>query len=245
MAGASVVGMTQTSTASTVRGGVELPVLQGLGLHKAFGSTVALDNVDLAVEAGGSVAIMGPSGSGKTTLLHVLAGILIPDAGAVRLRGRDVHSLSVERRTELRRTEYGFVFQSGQLLPELTAVENVALPLMIAGTPRRRAVAAAQQWFAPLGLDGRTGQRPGEMSGGQAQRVAIARALVARPGVVFADEPTGALDRDTGDQVMELLVRSHRDTGAALVVVTHDQEVARWCERVVQVRDGRIVGDSR
>ncbi len=220
-------------------------MLQGLALGKVYGSTVALDAVDLSIDAGESLAITGPSGSGKTTLLHVLAGILRPDSGAVRLHGRDVHHLSEDARSALRRTEYGFVFQSGQLLPELTAGENAALPLMLAGVSRREAVAEAQRWFGPLGLDGREGQRPGELSGGQAQRVAIARALVARPSVVFADEPTGALDQVTGAQVMELLSRTHRDSGAALVLVTHDVQVARWCDRTVEVRDGRLVAGWR
>lgn len=231
-----------TDTATATTGG---PVLQGRAVRKVYGSTVALDGVDLSIDPGESVAIMGPSGSGKTSLLHVLAGIITPDGGTVRLWGRDVHHLSEDRRSALRRRDYGFVFQSGQLLSELTAVENVALPLMVAGMRRREAVAEAQRWFGPLGLTGRTGQRPGELSGGQAQRVAIARALVARPSIVFADEPTGALDQGTGGEVMELLSRTHRETGAALVVVTHDPQVARWCDRIVEVRDGHIVGGPR
>lgn len=238
--------MTPTAAADTsmmTTGGT--PVLRGIDLCKAYGATVALAGVDLDMAPGESIAIMGPSGSGKTTLLHVLAGIIQPDSGAVRLHGRDVHHLSEDQRSALRRTDYGFVFQSGQLLGELTAVENVALPLMVAGVPRRRAVTQAGCWFAPLGLAGREGQRPGEMSGGQAQRVAIARALVAGPSVVFADEPTGALDQATGAEVMALLSRTHRDSGAALVVVTHDPRVARWCDRVVEVRDGRLAGGPR
>ena len=221
------------------------PVLQGIGLRKAYGSTKALDGIDLDIRAGDSIAIMGPSGSGKTTLMQILAGIITPDSGIVRLRGTEVQGLSEERRAKLRRTDYGFVFQSGQLLAELTAVENVALPLMVAGTPRRQAVAEAQQWFEPLGLAGREGQRPGELSGGQMQRVAIARALVARPGIVFADEPTGALDQETGADVLRLLTQTHQRSGAALVVITHDPQIARWCQRVVEVRDGQILAGSR
>lgn len=224
---------------------VDPPVLRGIDLQKSYGATVALAGVDLDIAPGESIAIMGPSGSGKTTLLHVLAGILQPDGGVVRLHGRDVQHLSEDQRSALRRADYGFVFQSGQLLGELTAVENVALPLMVAGVPRRRAVTQAGCWFAPLGLAGREDQRPGEMSGGQAQRVAIARALVAGPSVVFADEPTGALDQATGAEVMALLSRTHRDSGAALVVVTHDPQVARWCDRVVEVRDGHLVDGPR
>jgi len=221
------------------------PVLQGRELRKSYGATVALDGVDLDIVAGQSVAIIGPSGSGKTTLLHVLAGIVTPDSGTVSLRGSQVQQLSEERRSALRRTDYGFVFQSGQLLDELTAVENVALPLMVSGMRLRQAVEQASRWFGPLGLDGTQGSRPGELSGGQAQRVAIARALVHRPGVVFADEPTGALDQATGGQVMQLLTRTHRQSGAALVVVTHDLGVAGWCDRTVEVRDGRLVGSTR
>ncbi|HST82464.1 MAG TPA: ABC transporter ATP-binding protein [Kineosporiaceae bacterium] len=237
--------MTSTTAAVTPVPVGGAPVLQGRGLRKSYGSTTALDGVDLEIRAGDSIAIMGPSGSGKTTLMQVLAGIITPDSGVVRLRGEDVQGLSAERRAKLRRTEYGFVFQSGQLLAELTAVENVALPLMVAGIHRKQAVAQARAWFAPLGLDGREQQRPGELSGGQMQRVAIARALVTRPGIVFADEPTGALDQETGGEVMELLTRTHAENGAALVVITHDPQVARWCGRIVEVRDGKIMAGSR
>jgi len=237
--------MTMSGNPTTPLPTTDPPVLQGLGLRKAFGTTTALDGVDLEIRAGDSIAIMGPSGSGKTTLMQVLAGILTPDSGIVRLRGDDVQDWSPERRARLRRADYGFVFQSGQLLAELTAVENVALPLMVAGTARRQAVAQARGWFAPLGLDGCEDQRPGELSGGQLQRAAIARALVTGPSVVFADEPTGALDQETGHGVMELLSRTHQDSGAALVVVTHDPQVARWCRRIVEVRDGQIMGGAR
>ncbi|GAA4086411.1 MULTISPECIES: ABC transporter ATP-binding protein [Actinomadura] len=217
------------------------PVLVGDGLVKRFGPTVALDGVGLAVGRAETVAIMGPSGSGKSTLLHCLAGIMKPDAGQVRLLGQRVDTLGERRRSELRRTRFGFVFQFGQLLPELPAVENVALPLMLGGTPRREAVTASRAWFGPLGLAGMEGRRPGELSGGQAQRVAIARALVTRPAVVFADEPTGALDQRTGYETMRLLVEATRQNDASLVLVTHDPNVARWCDRTVEVRDGRLL----
>ncbi|GLZ13544.1 ABC transporter ATP-binding protein [Actinomadura sp. NBRC 104425] len=217
------------------------PVLIGEGLIKRFGATVALDGVGLAVGRAETVAIMGPSGSGKSTLLHCLAGIMKPDAGRVLLLGQRVDTLGERRRSELRRTRFGFVFQFGQLLPELPAVENVALPLMLGGTPRREAVAASRAWFGPLGLAGMEDRRPGELSGGQAQRVAIARALVTRPAVVFADEPTGALDQRTGHETMRLLVDATRGNGASLVLVTHDPNVARWCDRTVEVRDGRLL----
>ncbi|MET8161004.1 ATP-binding cassette domain-containing protein [Sphaerisporangium sp. NPDC005289] len=219
-------------------------VLHGLGLRKSFGSTVALAGVELMVHQGEAVAIMGPSGSGKSTLLHCLAGIMKPDAGEVHLLGERIDNLGERRRSALRRTRFGFVFQFGQLLPELPVDENVALPLMLGDVPRAQAVRQARSWFGPLGLAGMEGRRPGELSGGQAQRVAIARALVTRPAVVFADEPTGALDQATGHDTMRLLVEATRHNDASLVVVTHDPHVARWCDRVVEVRDGHILPTS-
>jgi putative ABC transport system ATP-binding protein len=216
-------------------------VLVGRALAKRFGQTVALGGVDIAVRAGEAVAIMGPSGSGKSTLLHCLAGIMKPDAGEVHLLGQRIDAMGERRRSALRRTRFGFVFQFGQLLPELPAEENVALPLMLGGVPRTQAVRQAREWFAPLGLHGMEGRRPGELSGGQAQRVAIARALVTKPAVVFADEPTGALDQQTGHDTMRLLVEATRHNDASLIVVTHDPNVAGWCDRTVEVRDGRLL----
>ncbi|ELS50772.1 ABC transporter ATP-binding protein [Streptomyces viridochromogenes] len=215
-------------------------VLAGHGLVKKYGSTTALAGVDVEVRERDSLAIMGPSGSGKSTLLHTLAGIIRPDGGQVLLRGARIDDLGENKLSALRRKRFGFVFQFGQLLPELPAEENVALPLMLEGTPRRQAVERARRWFAPLGLDGLEGRRPGQLSGGQAQRVAIARALVVEPDVVFADEPTGALDQNTGTEVVRLLTSVSREQGAALVMVTHDADVAAHCDRVLQVRDGRI-----
>ncbi|WP_329332416.1 ABC transporter ATP-binding protein [Streptomyces sp. NBC_00663] len=221
------------------------PVLAGLGLVKKYGSTVALDGVDVSVGERDSLAIMGPSGSGKSTLLHTLAGIVRPDSGTVLLRGKGIEKLSEEKLSALRRKRFGFVFQFGQLLPELPAEENVALPLMLEGVPRRQAVDRARRWFAPLGLDGLEHRRPGQLSGGQAQRVAIARALAVEPDVVFADEPTGALDRTTSTEVVRLLTSVTREQGATLVMVTHDADVAAHCDRVLQVRDGRISNHTR
>ncbi|ADG76009.1 ABC transporter related protein [Cellulomonas flavigena DSM 20109] len=228
------------SPAGTVRSGA-VPRLAARGLVHRFGDTTALAGVDVDLTDGGSLAVMGPSGSGKSTLLHVLAGILVPTAGTVHLRGTPVQGLSERERSLLRRRSYGFVFQHGQLLSELSARENVALPAMLLGTPRAEAEAAADRWLAQLGLAGAEGRRPGELSGGQAQRVAVARALATHPDVVFADEPTGALDQATGHDVMKLLVETTREVGASLVVVTHDADVAAWCDRRIDMRDGLVV----
>ncbi|WP_033320465.1 ABC transporter ATP-binding protein [Streptomyces yerevanensis] len=220
-------------------------VLAGHGLIKKYGSTMALSGVDVEVRERDSLAIMGPSGSGKSTLLHVLAGIIRPDGGQVLLRDERIDNLGENRLSALRRKRFGFVFQFGQLLPELPAEENVALPLMLEGVPRKAAVERARRWFAPLGLEGLEGRRPGQLSGGQAQRVAIARALVVEPDVVFADEPTGALDQNTSTEVVQLLTSVTRSQGAALVMVTHDADVAAHCHRILQVRDGLISGHSQ
>ncbi|AVV45097.1 ABC transporter ATP-binding protein [Streptomyces sp. ID05-04B] len=217
-------------------------LLAGHGLIKKYGSTTALAGVDVEVGERDSLAIMGPSGSGKSTLLHTLAGIVRPDDGQVLLRGERIDDLGENRLSALRRKRFGFVFQFGQLLPELPAEENVALPLMLEGVPRKAAVERARRWFAPLGLAGLERRRPGQLSGGQAQRVAIARALAVEPDVVFADEPTGALDQSTSEEVVRLLTSVTREQGAALVMVTHDADVAAHCDRILQVRDGRISG---
>src|SRR5690349_4383771 len=176
------------------------------GVKLSFGETPALRGADLSVAKGEIVAIMGPSGSGKSTLLHCLAGILVPDAGEIHFDGRRVDTLGETERSVLRRDRFGFVFQFGQLVPELTAEENVALPLLLGGAKRPAALREARPWFERLGLAGLERRRSGELSGGQAQRVALARGLVGKPGVLFADEPTGALDSLTGEQVMDLLV---------------------------------------
>jgi len=210
-------------------------------VSRSFGATQALRGAEIAVAAGEIVAVMGPSGSGKSTLLHCLAGILSPDAGEVIFDGHRLDQLDDRARTELRRRRFGFVFQFGQLVPELAAVENVALPLLLDGVPRAKALSAAEPWFARLGLAGLEPRRPDELSGGKTQRVALARALVTRPDVVFADEPTGSLDSMAGELVMDLLVDTAREQGATVVLVTHEPRVAAYADREVVVRDGRVL----
>jgi putative ABC transport system ATP-binding protein len=215
-------------------------ILSARGVARAFGTTEALRGVDVAIHAGEVLAVMGPSGSGKSTLLHCLAGILRPDAGEVWFDGARIDTLSERARTELRRKRFGFVFQFGQLVPELSAVENIALPTMLAGVARREALASARPWFDRLRLGGLESRRPGELSGGEAQRVALARAMVGRPDVVFADEPTGSLDSLSGELVMDLLVDTARLEGTTVVLVTHEPRVAAYAAREIVVRDGRI-----
>jgi putative ABC transport system ATP-binding protein len=215
-------------------------LLSGRNLVKRYGAAYALAGVDIDIAAGEVIAIVGPSGSGKTSLLHVLAGILKADDGAITLGGQRIDSLSETKRSELRRTEFGFVFQSGMLVSELTAEENVALPLLLGGRDRVMAISTAQTWLGRLGLAGKEARRPGELSGGEAQRVAIARAIAHRPKVIFADEPTGALDTKTGHATVNALIDAAKETGAAVIIVTHDLELAAMVPRTVAIRDGRI-----
>ncbi|MFC8304442.1 ABC transporter ATP-binding protein [Specibacter sp. NPDC057265] len=213
-------------------------VLTARSLSKRYGGGIALDNVDLDIYPGESVAIMGASGSGKTTLLHTLAGITAPDAGTVNHAGTEVTALNESQRSALRREAFGFVFQSGLLIPELTALENVALALMLNGVSRREAEPPAAAWLGQLGLSGLENRRIGELSGGQAQRVAIARAQVTGARIVFADEPTGALDSNTSADVMGALLAASCGRGHTLVLVTHDPTVASRCSRTLFMHDG-------
>ncbi|MER5334432.1 ABC transporter ATP-binding protein [Micromonospora sp. NPDC002717] len=217
-----------------------MKAIEARDVHLSFGETPALRGASVSVAPGEIVAIMGPSGSGKSTLLHCLAGILVPDAGEIHFDGRRIDTLGEQERSILRRDQFGFVFQFGQLVPELTAEENVALPLLLSGVKRAAALTEARPWFERLGLAGLERRRSGELSGGQAQRVALARGLVARPGALFADEPTGALDSLTGEQVMNLLVASAREQGTTVVLVTHEARVAAYADRQVIVRDGKV-----
>jgi len=222
------------------RAGAGGSLIEARDLELSFGATPALRGASLAADAGEMLAVMGPSGSGKSTLLYCLAGILQPSAGEVWFGGRRIDTLGETERSALRRDRFGFVFQSGQLVPELSAVENVALPLLLGGMRRASALAQARPWFGRLGLDGLEGRRSGELSGGQAQRVALARGLITRPAVLFADEPTGSLDSLTGEQVMGLLTEAARDQGSTVILVTHEPRVAAYARREVIVRDGRV-----
>jgi putative ABC transport system ATP-binding protein len=215
-------------------------ILEARDLVRSFGETPALRGASLSVKRGEILAVMGPSGSGKSTLLHCLAGILVPDFGEVHFDGRRLDTMREAERSRLRRDRFGFVFQFGQLVPELTAEENVALPLLLGGMRREKALREAQSWFERLDLQGLERHRTGEMSGGQSQRVALARGLVADPDVLFADEPTGSLDSLSGELVMDLLTRAARDQGSTVILVTHEPRVAAYADREVIVRDGRV-----
>ncbi|MFI6049253.1 ABC transporter ATP-binding protein [Streptomyces violascens] len=208
-------------------------------LHKAYGPTPALDGAEFSIHPGEVVAVMGPSGSGKSTLLHCLAGIVTPDSGKILYDGRELSAMPDAERSALRRTEFGFVFQFGQLVPELTCVENVALPLRLTGVKRKEAERRSLEWMERLEVADLGAKRPGEVSGGQGQRVAVARSLVTQPRVVFADEPTGALDSLNGERVMQLLTEAARSTNAAVVLVTHEARVAAYSDREIVVRDGK------
>jgi putative ABC transport system ATP-binding protein len=222
-------------------GGSPVPLLAARDLVKAHGRTEALRGASAELHAGEILAVTGASGSGKSTLLHCLAGIVHPDAGSVTYDGQRLDQLPEKRLSELRRGDFGVVFQFGQLIPELTALDNVALPLMLAGTSRTAAHARAGEWLERFGVRGQEVLRPGEMSGGQAQRTALARALVTGPKVVFADEPTGALDSLASEQVMTALVHTAREAGTAVLLITHDAQVAAYADREVRLSDGAVV----
>ena len=218
-------------------------LIEARDITKSFGQTPALRGASVAVAGGEILAIMGPSGSGKSTLPHCLAGIFTPDRGEVWFDGSRLDTMSEADRTRLRRTAFGFVFQFGQLVPELTAADNVALPMLLNRVSRRAAYKSAGLWLDKLGLGDKGGRRTGELSGGEAQRVAIARALGLGPALIFADEPTGSLDSLTGEKVMDLLVGLAREGDTTVVLVTHDARVAAYADRVVLVRDGVVSVD--
>lgn len=240
----SVVGMTQTLITTPAHPHTS-PAASTVDLTKVYGSGAtavrALDSVSVAVEAGSFTAIMGPSGSGKSTLMHLLAGLDTPTSGRVFLGDVELTRLKDAALTRVRRERVGFVFQAFNLVPTLTARQNIDLPLALAGTAGDRAWTL--EVIRLLGLTDRLGHRPGELSGGQQQRVALARALASRPDVIFADEPTGALDSRTGAEVLALLRRSVDDWGQSVVMVTHDPVAAATADRVIMLADGAIAGE--
>lgn len=217
-----------------------LAVLQLLHVRKCFDSTVAVSDASLTVGVGEVVALVGRSGSGKSTILLCSAGILRPDSGDVYYRGRRLAGESDRTLSRLRRSEFGFIFQFGQLVSELTALENVALPLLLAGRRRREALTAAHEWLARLNLQDLGLRRPSQLSGGQAQRVAVARAMVVKPQVIFADEPTGALDSEAAEVVMQTFIEAARSRRVSVVLVTHEPWVAAYADRRVTVADGFV-----
>ena len=219
-------------------------LIEARDITKSFGQTPALRGASVAVARGEILAIMGPSGSGKSTLLHTLAGIFPPDSGEVWFDGRRLDTRTEAERTRLRRTAFGFVFQFGNLVPELTAADNVALPLLLKREGRKAAYQQAAQWLDRLGLGDKGARRTGELSGGEAQRVAVARALALGPRLLFADEPTGSLDSLTGEKVMKLLTSLAREQRITMVLVTHDVRVAAYADREVMVRDGVVTVDA-
>jgi len=219
-------------------------LIEARDVSKSFGQTPALRGASLGVRPGEIVAVMGPSGSGKSTLLHCLAGIFPPDSGEVWFDGRRLDALTDSERTRLRRTEFGFVFQFGNLVPELTSVDNVALPLLLKRSRRKAAYQQAASWLDRLGLSDKGARRTGELSGGEAQRVAIARALALGPRLLFADEPTGSLDSLAGEKVMKLLTGLAKEQGVTVVLVTHDVRVAAYADREVLVRDGAVTAGA-
>jgi len=215
-----------------------MSTLEARRIEKAFGRTHALRGLSVTIEPGEIVAITGPSGSGKSTLLHCLSGIMRPETGEVHYDGRRIDTLSENERTKLRREHFGIVFQFGRLVPELTALENIALPLLFDGHGREEAMTVARGRLEEAGGAEVADARPAELSGGQLQRVAVARALVTGPKVIFADEPTGALDSVAGERVLSLLIASARLNDATVVIVTHDNQVAAYADREIVLRDG-------
>jgi putative ABC transport system ATP-binding protein len=220
------------------------PLLVAESLDKHYGPDAALRGASISIDPGEIVAIIGPSGCGKSTLLHCLAGIVRPDAGEVRFAGRRIDTLSDRNRTALRRDSFGFVFQFGQLVPELSALENASLPLLLGGTSRARSEETALEWLERLGVADCATKLVGTLSGGQAQRVALARAVAHRPRVVFCDEPTGALDSISGDHVMDLLCDLSEYAETAMVLVTHEPRVAARAHREVRMRDGALTSPA-
>lgn len=226
-----------------------MSVVRTESLTKTYGETKqpvrALANVNLTIEDGEFVAVMGPSGSGKSTLLYLMGGLELPTSGSVFLRDQNLSSLNDESLSRVRRTQMGFVFQFYNLIPILTARENVAMPLILDGVSRPDALTRADAALADVGIGERGTHRPAELSGGQQQRVALARALVINPALILGDEPTGNLDSRAGDEVVQLLRRAADDWKRTVVIVTHDPRIAAYADRIVFLKDGQIVDENR
>ena len=218
-------------------------IISAKDIKKTYGKTHALRGASLEVKKGEVLAIMGPSGSGKSTLLHSLAAIISVDSGEIRLNGKRIDKLPDDKRSILRRTMFGFVFQFGQLVPELTVEDNVALSLLLNKKDKKEAYKKAKRWIVEVGLSGKENNLPGELSGGQAQRIAIARAMVIEPQILFADEPTGSLDTFNSEKVMELFIKTAKEHGTTVIMVTHEPSIAAYADREIVVRDGKIVGE--
>ena len=223
-------------------------ILQVRGLRKVYEvedeKVVALGKISLQIKKGEICCILGTSGSGKSTLLNIMAGLEKPTRGHVIIAGREVTAMSEKELAVFRRQNIGFIFQSYNLMPQDTALENVAMPLVFKGVPKKEREARAKRMLARVGLKGRMKHRPSQMSGGQQQRVGIARAFISQPPVVFADEPTGNLDSHTTTEVMEMIVRMARRYHETLIIVTHDGDIARYADRIVRLVDGAIVSDT-
>lgn len=221
-------------------------LLEAHALHKVYRNGEAelhvLKGIDLTIEKGRIISIVGPSGAGKSTLLHLLGGLDVPTSGEVILKGMDLYKLDDEKRAKVRNEMLGFVFQFYHLLPEFTALENVVLPILIKGMPKKGASDYAKKLLEDVGLGERLNHKPSELSGGEHQRVAIARALVNEPEIVFCDEPTGNLDSKTGSEIQELLWRINREKGETLIIVTHDEKIAGQADRIIYMQDGVLRG---
>ena len=214
-------------------------------IKKSYGETHAMRGISLKIKRGEVLAIMGPSGSGKSTLLHTMAGITKPDSGKIYFNGSRIDNLNDRQRTMLRRHKFGFVFQFSQLVPELTAIDNVAVPLLLNGVSRKEAYRQAEHWLNRVGItDSKLNHLANQLSGGQVQRIAVARAMAINPEVLFADEPTGSLDSLNSELVMKMFIKTAKDNGTTVVMVTHEPTIAAYADREIIVRDGKVEGQE-